>query len=451
MVTMKDGQNKAKFFRDPVHDIIRVEEEHIIRLIDSDAMQRLRRIRQLGMAWMVYPGAEHSRFNHSLGTYHLAKRVIRHFNQLMGNIITEEEKVVLITAALIHDVGHGPFSHLFEVLCNSDLGIKYKHEDWTKKIILEDEEVNNILKEVTGDLPLKLIELLTRTLQPYYLCDIISSQLDVDRFDYLLRDSMMTGANYGFFDQEWIMRTLFINKVRNIVEAVDEEGNPTPEIETIVVDGSKGLSTLEQYLLGRHYMYKHVYLHKTIRAAEAMLRMILKRAAHLIRAGNKTLGNEAFRKLVCEEDLAVEEFKQMNDFLILAWVQEWANSAEDTLLQDLCRNFLNRKLFKCYLTELEGKNYADERDLIKEILDKEEYEYLFVEDELKDVAYKDFFYYLEKQENPEEIWFLDGETPKPLSGYDGILTVGKDALRYNTVFWHMPADAMEKFLEMKGG
>ncbi len=435
----------VKFFRDPIHDIIRVEEPHILKLIDSLAMQRLRHIRQLGLAWIVYPGAEHSRFCHSLGCYHLAKRVTHHLRSTIPGKLDDEQIKILLTAALLHDIGHGPFSHMFENLCNQDLGVSYKHESWTKRIVLEDKGVNSILKSVEiDDFPQKIVGVYSKTITPYYLCDIISSQLDVDRFDYLLRDTHMTGARYGNFDQEWILRTLTISKVKNIVEVEDEEGNQLGEIETVVIDGKRGLSTLEQHILGRHYMYKHVYFHKTIRAAEAMLRMILKRAAHLIIDGHDIIGNAAFQKLVKNESIPVDDFLTLNDFLILSWVHEWAYSAEDDILKRLSQDFISRRLFKCDILDVGGKEYADKRDKLKEIL-KDDITYFFVEDEPKDIAYKDYFYQIKKEKSPQEIWFLNREgKPEQLSGYEGLLSAGKNALNFNTVYWHMPEEVLKR-------
>ena len=379
-----------KFFRDPIHDIIRVEEPHILKLIDTFAMQRLRYIRQLGLAWIVYPGAEHSRFCHSLGCYHLSKKVIHHIRSTMHGKIDDEQKMILLTAALLHDIGHGPFSHMFENFCKQDLEIEYNHEYWTKRILFEDGEVNSILRSVSiSDFPQKIADVYSKTITPYYLCDIISSQLDVDRFDYLLRDTHMTGAKYGEFDQEWIFRTLSIAKVKNDVEVSDEEGNQPLEIETIVVDGRRGISALEQYILGRHYMYRQVYFHKTIRAAEAMLRMILKRAAHLIIDGKNIVENKAFNKLVKKEPITVDEFLTLNDFVILSWVHDWANKAEDEILKNLSRDFISRKLFKCEELDLRdiksAKEYTNKWDRLKQILG-DNINYYFVYDEPHDIS-----------------------------------------------------------------
>lgn len=431
-------------FRDPVHDIIKIEEDenYILRLINTRAMQRLRRIRCLGLAWLVYPGAEHSRFCHSLGTYHLAKRVIRQL-EIQGTVFSKEERVLLLTASLLHDIGHGPFSHLFETICKKELGINYNHEDWTKLIIAEDIEVNKILKDVDSSCPQNLINLFSGIIIPHYLTAIVSSQLDVDRFDYLLRDTYMTGAQYGNFDHEWILKHLSIKEIPDKFTVGEDDGSPTPKISTIVIDGRKGLSAVEQHILARHYMYKHVYLHKTIRAAEAMVRLIIRRAAYLINKGEK-IGNRVFQKLVGGEILSVEEYMMLNDFILLAWIEEWATASSDKILLNLCDRFVKRDLFGVLLPPEGKKDYADERDQVKEILGAD-YEYSFIEDETTDVAFKDYFYCLQNNRDPEEIWYLDEEgNPNALSGYKGVIMAAKDSLTYGTTYWHLPKEVIKK-------
>lgn len=432
-----------KFFRDPVHDIIRVEEDYILELVDTFAMQRLRKIRQLGLAWLVYPGAEHSRFSHSLGTYFLAKKLINHFKKTVkGLTFNKTEEALILSAALLHDVGHGPFSHLFEVLCKEELQIQEKHEQWTKKIVLQDKSVNTILKRVDPKLPNKLVELFDKTITPHFFSDIISSQLDVDRFDYLMRDTYMTGAQYGKFDQEWIFRSLTIEDVQDGATGGGSDLQET--IKTVVIDGRKGLNTLEQHILGRHFMYRNVYFHKKIRAAEAMLRMILKRAIKLVADGKK-IGNSIFQKLAKQKELNIDEYMRLNDFLILSWVEDWASCASDKVLKDLSFNFIRRKLFSAFVPNIDSrKKYADLREKVKTILG-DRYPYYFVEDEARDIAFKDFFYYMKQEKPPQEIWYLDQEgRPQRLSGYDGLLMKAKDALKYDLEFWHMPKETKEK-------
>ncbi len=366
-----------------------------------------------------------------------------------GAAFQDEEKALLLIASLLHDIGHGPFSHLFETFCKNELEIEFKHENWTKQIIKEDEEINKVIRGINVDYPQRLVELFDGIITPHYLTAIISSQLDVDRFDYLLRDTYMTGARYGNFDHEWILKHLSIEDIPNksIVKVPDDKW---PTIKTIVIDGKKGLSALEQHILGRHYMYKHVYLHKTIRAAEAMLRLIMKRAAHLINEGEK-VGNSAFRKLAFGTTPTVEDYMLLNNFAVLAWIEEWAVTAKDELLRGLCDSFVRRDLFGVYELPYSGKAYADEREHVKEILGSS-FEYSFIEDETTDVAFKDYFYYLQNDRDPQEIWYLDKEgNPQPLSGYEGVIMAAKDSLTYDTAYWHIPKKAIEELKRRVSG
>lgn len=264
-----------KVFRDPVHDIIsfdKVKENYILDLIDSKEMQRLRRIKQLGLSSYTYPGADHSRFVHSLGTAFLIKRVIERFQHIRG----EQEKQwfqdifdnrnLVLCSALLHDIGHGPFSHALEDVT----GIK--HEVWTMRIINSpDTEVNNILESYRSGFAKEVADVVARLHSSDMVVKLLSSQLDVDRFDYLLRDSLATGVGYGRFDLEWMINTLRIGEVDGVPE--------------IGLDLDKGLSIAEDFVMARYYMYKHVYFHKATRSAEIIARKILNRAKELIKSG----------------------------------------------------------------------------------------------------------------------------------------------------------------------
>ena len=214
------GQKKrgAKVFRDPIHDLIYLgpEDRWILDLVDTKEFQRLRRVRQLGLAHLAYPGAEHSRFTHSLGVFNFARRIIRKLQHRhgVGSDVwkdLEQHERVIKAAALLHDLGHGPFSHVFERVLKTE-GTNYKrHDDWTCAIL---RDRTTEAHQKLGDLdPEQLCGLISdsaaRPPEPY-LKDIVSSQLDADRMDYLLRDSLMTGSEYGRFDSEWILNALVI-------------------------------------------------------------------------------------------------------------------------------------------------------------------------------------------------------------------------------------------------
>src|SRR5262245_33613025 len=190
-------------YRDPLHNIISLDESKfddrlVVELIDTPEFQRLRRVKQLGLAMFTYQGAEHSRFTHSIGVMHLMTRAL---NLLAArHSISEELRAIARAGALLHDVGHGPFSHVMEHVTG------FHHEDWTRRIILDPETaINKILASRDASFPDKVASLYDHSFRPAFIWQLVSSQLDCDRMDYLLRDSLMTGAKYGIYDLEWVL------------------------------------------------------------------------------------------------------------------------------------------------------------------------------------------------------------------------------------------------------
>ncbi|MGH9908159.1 MAG: HD domain-containing protein, partial [Pyrinomonadaceae bacterium] len=208
-----------RIYRDPVHNIIRLrtdsdEGDLMMRLIDASEFQRLRRIKQLGVGLYTYQGAEHSRFTHSLGAFHLMTRVLDRLGE--KHAIRDSDRTAARAAALLHDVGHGSFSHVMEKV------LGFHHESWTVRVVLSpDTEVGKLLGSYSQDLPKKVAAIIEGHFQPAALAQLVSSQLDVDRMDYLLRDSLMTGAKYGIYDLEWVINALAIDEAadRIYVEA----------------------------------------------------------------------------------------------------------------------------------------------------------------------------------------------------------------------------------------
>src|SRR6266480_3379255 len=317
-----------RIYRDPVHNIIRLrtdtnEGELMMRLIDTPEFQRLRRIKQLGLGLYTYQGAEHSRFTHSLGAFHLMSRVLDRLAE--KHSINEHDRVATRAAALLHDVGHGSFSHVMEKV------LGFHHETWTVDVVLNgDNEIGKLLSSYSSNLPGSVAAIIEGKFQPAALGQLVSSQLDVDRMDYLLRDSLMTGAKYGIYDLEWIINAL----------AIDEEHDR-------IYVAARGLYAVEEYLQARYYMFRQVYFHRTLRSAEAVLRATLRRALKLLETGGQVwhAPGTAFEKVLRRNDLAITEYLEVDDADVLFHVKQWQRST-DTILADLSQRFTSRRLFK---------------------------------------------------------------------------------------------------------
>src|SRR5213082_718626 len=277
-----------RIYRDPVHNIISLRDDSeegrlIIRLIDAPEFQRLRRIKQLGLGLYTYQGAEHSRFTHSLSALHLMTRVL----DQLSDRIAPADRAAARAAALLHDIGHGPFSHAMEKV----LGVH--HEQITMLAVTSAETTfNATLKSFSDEMPDRVALIIDGTFKPAALAQLVSSQLDVDRMDYLLRDSLMTGAKYGIYDLEWIINAL----------QIDEEHDR-------IYIAARGVYAVEEYLQARYYMFRQVYYHRTLRSAEAVLRSALRRALELIAAGEKVwcAPDTAFEKLLGTKQLTIGE------------------------------------------------------------------------------------------------------------------------------------------------
>lgn len=307
------------------------EDQAISALLDCRAMQRLRRIKQMGFAWLVYPGAEHSRFGHALGAFHVAQRAIRQLR------LEPELALHLKVAALLHDIGHGPFSHAWEHVFPGA-----SHEQWGARIVREDPELGQCLRALAPDLPEVLCRFWDKTYRPHFARKLVASQLDVDRLDYLLRDGHYSGAGYATFDLDWILHAMQVGQVRS-----DEE-DPTD----LVIDYRRGMYAVEQYLFARSYMYAQVYHHKTVRAAEWMFIKAMERFSALTRQGMEPPGLSVAGKLARGVEVSVAEYLRLHDVAVSAALDRWAGAdgepAEDTVLRDLSERLLDRRLFKTF-------------------------------------------------------------------------------------------------------
>jgi HD superfamily phosphohydrolase len=311
---------EEKVFKDPVHKYIYVQDETIWDLINTREFQRLRRIRQLGTSFLTFHGAEHSRFSHSLGVYEITRKIISQFERNAYVDWPQEERLLCLCAALLHDLGHGPFSHSMEKVFGT------RHEDWSCRIVLGDTEVNEVLRRVSPDFPNKVAGVICKSYDKEIVVSLVSSQLDADRMDYLLRDAYFTGVNYGTFDLERILRVI------------------RPYKGHIVVKES-GMHAVEDYLMSRYQMYWQVYFHPVTRSAEILLQKIFVRAKHLYEENYPFASllhpmEHLFHNQLSEKDyfLLDESFMQT---MLMIWCEE-----KDLILSDLCSRFLHRRLFK---------------------------------------------------------------------------------------------------------
>ncbi|HEY0101799.1 MAG TPA: HD domain-containing protein [Pyrinomonadaceae bacterium] len=380
-----------RIYRDPVHNIIRLRTDTregllLVNLIDAPEFQRLRRIKQLGLALYTYQGAEHSRFAHSLGVLHLITRVLDRLGE--NYRIAEEDRAAARAAALLHDIGHGSFSHVMENV------LGFHHEAWTVRAVLAEEtEINAVLREYSPELPRRVADIIEGKFQPAFLGQLVSSQLDVDRMDYLLRDSLMTGAKYGIYDLEWIINAL----------AVDEENDR-------IYVAARGIYAVEDYLQARYYMFRQVYFHRTLRSAEAVLRSVLRRALELVAAGEEVwcAPGTAFEKVLHRQPLTLEDHLEMDDSDVLFHLKQWRR-AKDTVLNDLSNRFVGRRLFKAIDLDMPAEERAQFLSLARAAVTRAGFEprFYFIEDHAGDVPYYNY-YTAEGAEPKARIYVEDG-------------------------------------------
>ena len=380
-----------RIYRVPVHNIIALRTDTdecrlMMRVIDAPEFQRLHRIKQLGLGLYTYQGAEHSRFTHSLGAFHLMTRVLDRLSE--RHAIAPAARTAARAAALLHDIGHGSFSHVMEKV------LGFHHETWTVDVVLNgDNEIGKLLSSYSSDLPGSVAAIIEGKFQPAALGQLVSSQLDVDRMDYLLRDSLMTGAKYGIYDLEWIINAL----------AIDEEND-----RIYVV--ARGLYAVEEYLQARYYMFRQVYFHRTLRSAEAVLRSILRRALKLLEAGETIwyAPGTAFEKVLRRSSLSLADHLEMDDSDVIFHVKQWQRST-DPILADLSRRFVGRRLFKAIDLDMPLSERSEFLTAARECVGRSGFdpEYYFIEDRASDVPYYNY-YTAEGAEPKTRIYVEDG-------------------------------------------
>lgn len=359
--------NKRKILNDPVYGFITVPSELIYDLMEHPYFQRLRRIRQLGLADLVYPGALHTRFHHALGAMHLMSQALKTLQE-KGHLIWEPEVEAAQVAILLHDIGHGPFSHVLE----NTLLTGVPHEEISLLLMKE------LNRQMNGRLAMA-IQMFEGTYPRRFFHQLISSQLDMDRMDYLNRDCFYTGVAEGTIGADRIIKMLDIHKDELVVE-------------------EKGMLSIENFLNARRLMYWQVYLHKTSLCAEAMLTQIIRRARVLTEEG-QTLFASPSLAFFLKNKVSLDEFKsnhgmldtftRLDDYDLWASMKAWAQHA-DFVLSTLCQRLLNRQLFKIQFlpapanTEFLATLRAD---LMAQGLDESCLSYFLVEGQTTNAAY----------------------------------------------------------------
>jgi uncharacterized protein len=367
----KPSVDKRKMFNDPVYGFITIPSETAFRVIEHPYFQRLRRIKQLGLTHLVFPGGNHTRFQHSLGAMHLMTEAIESLRE-KGVYISKGEAEAAELAILMHDVGHGPYSHALENSIVSGID----HEEIS---LLFMQKLNELLK---GKLELA-IEIFSNTHHKEFLHNLVSGQLDVDRLDYLKRDSFFCGVAEGIVSNERIIKTL------NIVG-----GHVGIDI--------KGLYSVEKFIIARRLMYWQVYLHKTVLSAEALLIRILRRARHLSRNGEHLfatpsftffLENEIDRDAFLHNREILENFSRIDDFDIFTAIKTWTEHG-DFILSTLSKCLVNRQLYR---VEMQAEPFsADYIDELKNSLTKilpvrpEDADYFVFQDVTSNYSYDPF-------------------------------------------------------------
>lgn len=364
--------------RDPVHGYINVEYQVVWDLINAAEFQRLRRIQQLGGTNLVYHGAEHSRFSHSLGVYEVVRLMVERVKGLK-ELLTEQEQVALLCAGLLHDVGHGPYSHSFEAVTKTD------HEEFTDRIILEDTSINKILSNQDSELPKLVADIIAHRSKRKLLSQIISSQLDADRMDYLLRDSYFTGVSYGEFDLYRILRTIRIVDDRLVIK-------------------ESGIHAVEDYIMARYQMYWQVYFHPVSRSFEIILHSLFRRMADYEQEQNKQIKDlDVFRPFFQNigESISLKAHFILDESASMAGFGKLTES-EDKVLRDLSRRLLNRDLFE--YEDFEEISDREEKSIKAKELGYDP-RYYVVEDFTTQILYSPY-----KEDENSSIWVLrDGD------------------------------------------
>jgi len=377
-----------KLFRDPLYDYIAIDtntQNWILQLINCPEVQRLRYISQLGLAQFVYPGANHSRFSHSLGVLHLMQQCLTHLERDYPRFFKRLDKQALLAAALLHDIGHAPFSHATEKFFGN-------HEQRAVEIIQNpSSHIHKVLSSRARTLPAKVAALLgKKDTTKFWQKSLISSQLDMDRLDYLRRDSLCSGAEYGNFDWFRLIHTMQL-KERKLPRGRGQK----EQVVTEVVWPDKTKFALEEYIFSRFYMYESVYFHHTSRGFESLLRKTLQRGRDC------AIKSKQFRKTLVapipgvtppQKSLDPTLFSKLTDHTLIAQIGIWQDSKDKTLA-DLSKRLIARKVFAWHPVEkTAGFEMANKVNAVREYLKKKRLDpqYYFFEDKAELSVYSPY-------------------------------------------------------------
>ncbi len=361
------SRNKLKIFNDPIYGFITIPNSDIFDLIEHKYFQRLRRVSQMGLSHLVYPGAHHTRFHHAIGCMYLMQKAVQVLRFKEVIISTEEEKALYI-AILLHDIGHGPFSHAMEHSIVKGIS----HEEISMRFM------QKLNKDFNGSLTLA-IEIFEGHYNRPFLCELISSQFDMDRADYLKRDSFYTGVAEGNVNSERLITMLNVVDDRLVVE-------------------EKGIYSLEKFLVARRFMYWQVYLHKTGLVAEQLLTRVLKRAKTLTNKGVILKASDALSFFLTNEitaqnfdDGILETFSRLDDTDIMSAMKDWQYH-DDFILKHLCSMIINRDLLKIKLKNRPIKQKTLSKHINQLVarynISAKDAEYFVFSDEISNVAYQ---------------------------------------------------------------
>ncbi len=435
----------VKVFRDPIYSLIsfdKKEDAPIVKIINTPEFQRLRRIRQLGLSSYTFPASTHDRFSHSLGVAFLVGEMFDNLNiqnkiEVLApdgeNVQLDKNQLRLLLklAGVLHDIGHGPFSHAFEKITDVD------HEEMSKKIISnENGTILSILKNLDDEILARysvewINDIINGSFAPIWAKELISSQLDADRIDYLLRDAYMCGVNYASFDIKWLFQNIEIGEITT-------ENNR----EGLLINAKKGIHAVEAFIVSRYHMYEQVYFHKTTRGFEVITQKIFLRLKRLMEDGKFSLFLNKNLPDFLQDNSNINAFLTLDDFNLFTHFNHWIDNSDDDILKLLCKSIIYRQPYKMF-KEVENNELFNREDYKKlsEIFDNnpEKEEYFYFDDQYLNVAYKDNYLLGKKQaERAEHIWlkYSNGDL-KEFSGVSPIISSLKNnELRKKRAYIH---------------